>query len=237
MKLIRERTKCPVPEAVAYDDTLTNDLGAPYIIMKACTGVQAFEVWYDEDKDGDWDYENTDSPSAARLEKCKVFLQSLARAMAELRTLEFDAIGVLSFEDPNIIDNAIIGSSWLWKIDSDTVPEDLGTDAVLQVRPVSNSSPHLFINGLIKTWPLNALEGPNRTQAIHYILDVLFRAEPFASSKNPGDDKETFVLRHDDLNFQNIFCDPETGEVTGIIGWERAFAAPRCIGYSSHQFS
>jgi hypothetical protein len=33
--------------------------------------------------------------------------------MAELRTLEFDAIGVLDFRDPNVIDNFAIGSSWL----------------------------------------------------------------------------------------------------------------------------
>jgi hypothetical protein len=52
MKLIRERTKCPVPEVAVYDDTLTNNLGTPYIIMKACTDVQALDVWYDEDEDG-----------------------------------------------------------------------------------------------------------------------------------------------------------------------------------------
>jgi hypothetical protein len=81
--------------------------------MKACTGVKAFDVWYDEDEDGGWDYENADFSSAARLQKRKVFLNSLARAMAELRTLKFDAIGVLEFEDPKIIDNPTIGSSWL----------------------------------------------------------------------------------------------------------------------------
>jgi hypothetical protein len=115
----------------------------------------------------------------------------------------------------------------------DTEPQDLDTAAVLKERPVFHSSLHLFIGGLVKTWPLNSLEGPDRTQAAHYILDTLFRTHPFTNSEKPGDTKETFVLRHDDLNFQNIFCDPETGEVTGIIDWERAFAAPRCIGYCS----
>jgi hypothetical protein len=40
-----------------------------------------------------------------------------------------------------------------------------------------------------------------------------------AHSKNQSDEGELFVLRYDDLDFQNIFCDPETGEVTGIIDW------------------
>jgi hypothetical protein len=30
-----------------------------------------------------------------------------------------------------------------------------------------------------------------------------------------------------------ISCDPETGEVTVIIDWERCTTAPRCIGYAS----
>jgi hypothetical protein len=69
--------------------------------------------------------------------------------------------------------------------------------------------------------------------AIHHILDAPYRTEPFAHSSTLHERAESFVLRHDDLDFQNIFCDPHTGEVTCIIDWERCSTAPRCIGYSS----
>lgn len=67
---------------------------------------------------------------------------------------------------------------------------------------------------------------------IEQIMEAIFCLPPFAHSSTPGDEKETFVLRHNDLNFQNVFCDPETGEVTGIIDWERCSTAPRCVGSS-----
>jgi hypothetical protein len=81
-KLIHERTKCPVPEVLAYDDTLTYALGAPFIIMKACVGVKPNTIWFGRMYDGDNDMENADFPSAECLIKRRVFLESLARAMS-----------------------------------------------------------------------------------------------------------------------------------------------------------
>jgi hypothetical protein len=69
--------------------------------------------------------------------------------------------------------------------------------------------------------------------AMHCMPDTLFRSAPFAHSSKLGDKDETFVSRHDDLNFQSILCDPETGEMTAIIDRERYSTAPRCIGYAS----
>jgi hypothetical protein len=43
---------------------------------------------------------------------------------------------------------------------------------------------------------------------------------------------ETFVLRHNDLKFQNILCDP-LGGVTATLDWDECRAVPRCFGYFS----
>jgi hypothetical protein len=40
------------------------------------------------------------------------------------------------------------------------------------------------------------------------------------------------VLRHDDVDFQNILCD-EQGNVIGIIDWDNCHAVARCLGYAS----
>jgi aminoglycoside phosphotransferase (APT) family kinase protein len=71
---------------------------------------------------------------------------------------------------------------------------------------------------------------PDRVMATYHVLDALSRTSPLASSTKAEDHKETFVLRHGDRDCQNIFCDPETGEVTSIIDWERTSTVPRYVG-------
>jgi hypothetical protein len=41
--------------------------------------------------------------------------------------------------------------------------------------------------------------------------------------------KETFTLRHNDLDLQNNLVDDE-GNITGIIDWDGCLTLPRCIG-------
>jgi len=232
IKFIGERTKCPVPEVVAYDDKLDNTLGAPYILMKACTGISASEVWHDAHPiHKDWDRDTVDFPSKELASKRERILRSLAQAMAELRHLEFDKIGALDFETVDANGRPAIGSLWEWNIDPDLTAEDMATEKALIEKPVYDSSLELYTNGLLDVWPCEGHEG--RPGVIYGVLDALFRSDAFAKSVKPGDSEETFVLRHDDLNLQNVFCDPDTGEVTGIIDWERASTAPRSLGYAS----
>jgi hypothetical protein len=63
-------------------------------------------------------------------------------------------------------------------------------------------------------------------------METILTSEPFDASFKHGDKKETFVLRHDDLNFQNILCN-RTGRVIGILDWDECCTVPRCFGYST----
>jgi hypothetical protein len=93
---------------------------------------------------GDDDVDNANFPSAERQAKREVFLASLARAIAELRTLEFDDIGVLDFDDIDGKPDTSIGPCWHWRTDYDTTAEEMDTDKVLREQPVSNSSQDLL---------------------------------------------------------------------------------------------
>jgi hypothetical protein len=64
------------------------------------------------------------------------------------------------------------------------------------------------------------------------ILGMILASSPFTSPTESSDAQESFVLRHDDLDFQKIFTDKH-GNVTGIIDWEGCYTASRCVGYSS----
>ncbi|KAI2479949.1 hypothetical protein Ptr902_08130 [Pyrenophora tritici-repentis] len=55
---------------------------------------------------------------------------------------------------------------------------------------------------------------------------MIFQCPPFAA---PEVGSERFVIRHPDLDLQNILTDEE-GNVTGIIDWHEAVTAPRCVG-------
>jgi hypothetical protein len=67
------------------------------------------------------------------------------------------------------------------------------------------------------------------------MIDIL-HAQPViaVSKKDPlnNEEEETFVLRHPDLDLQNILVD-DAGNVTGIIDWGNCLTVPRCIGYAS----
>jgi hypothetical protein len=47
-----------VPEVIAYNDTLANALGAPSVIMEACSGLKAGDIWYDRLINGNDDVDN-----------------------------------------------------------------------------------------------------------------------------------------------------------------------------------
>jgi hypothetical protein len=65
-----------------------------------------------------------------------------------------------------------------------------------------------------------------------HIMTCMLAFPPFDKSQKTGDKRETFVLRHDDLDFQNILCD-EKGNVTAIIDWDKVRVAPRCLGFAA----
>lgn len=49
MRLIKRETSVPVPEVYAFDATISNELGCPYILMEMIHGKPLYEVWFDED--------------------------------------------------------------------------------------------------------------------------------------------------------------------------------------------
>lgn len=232
MKLIQESTKCLIPEVLAYDDRLENDLGAPFIITRACPGVPANQIWFDQRTDGKDDFESVDTPSNDCKRLRENFLQSLAWEMSKLQALDFDKIGALDFKNPRTDLVYQIGSYWREHTDRNMIEDDLQTDEVLKEQPMRGSSHDLFMLALEAEY---SDDGPKTVveRVTYEVLEALYRCPPFTSPTRVGETNETFVLRHDDLSFQSILCDPDTGKVTAILDWERCTTAPRCIGFAS----
>jgi len=247
---IRHHTKCPVPEVVSFDQTLNNSIGAPYILMKKVPGMSAHDVWqgnhlYDQPAPGD-EHLNADQPSVL-LEAIRInFIKSLAIAMSHLHKLEFTNTGVPVFEHPEDEEPSSIGSAYVWHTKSAMQP-------ITGIGPFPTSG-KFFEAGLKRNWDLDEAEiddtDPDDEEILEYkgiknILDMIIGSEPFAApyeslplDRLAGESApnlalpKLFVLRHDDLDLQNILVDYK-GNVTGIIDWDGCMAVPRCIGYTS----
>jgi hypothetical protein len=93
----------PVPVVFKYDTTLSNGIGAPFIIMKKFPGIPAHRLWNDIPHRAKLDqlvgrlkplYLDASIPSEELEQKRITFLGSLARWMARLNELKFEMIGV-----------------------------------------------------------------------------------------------------------------------------------------------
>ncbi|KAH7086458.1 hypothetical protein FB567DRAFT_406039, partial [Paraphoma chrysanthemicola] len=229
MDYIRKNTSMPCPEVLAFSNTLNNVLGAPFILMRANEGVPANRIWFDRDEDSDDDDDNEALAYLAGQERIDIrvnFLRSLARTMAKLQTLEFDRAGTLNFDDT--LDVPSIGPTYHWRTVS-----DLKTLKKINRVPSFATSREYFQTALDEQWSHKEVVNHSIHNARRNVMCKILDSAPFTQSVKAGDTKETFVLRHDDLDFQNILCNPETGEVTGIIDWDKCRAAPRCIGFAS----
>jgi hypothetical protein len=232
MIYIKKHTDVPCPEVLGFSDSLTNTLGAPYIIMRATKGMPSNKIWFDQDEDGDDDIENAWLPDKDRVAIRVNFLRSLATHMAKLSALEFNFIGTLNFDDDAETPKA--GPTYHWK----TIGEmanlgiaDLSTPASITCIPAFFSSKAYFTTQLDARWPRRGDKLGVLNNGRRHVMQTILSSPPFDQSYKPSDKVQTFVLRHDDLGFQNILCD-EQGNVTAIIDWDLCRAAPRCLGYA-----
>jgi hypothetical protein len=209
---IWHHTDCWVPEVIAYDGSLENAIGAPYILMKKMEGVSATDMWvgrsYKTMKGAEL-YLNVDDPSPELEKKCITFLRSLARAMSELAPLEFKYTGMPAFFDPKDKQPSYIGPVWRWH-----------TKTVME-KPTSggsfDTSKAFFDAGIERACRAEG-DKPSGTHdmatiGVRVAMRIVMSSAPFATTNssesrqtrneavsNRVPTRETFVLRHDDLD-------------------------------------
>jgi hypothetical protein len=114
-----------------------------------------------------------------------------------------------------------------------------------------SSTRELLMSGLEEKWPKDMLlqdvspydkSDPedieqakaelDRLRSIRRIAVMIYNSPCFTSKELPTDEQESFVLRHPDLDLQNILVDDD-GNVTSILDWHETITAPRFSGYAS----
>ncbi|KAF2794153.1 hypothetical protein K505DRAFT_242786 [Melanomma pulvis-pyrius CBS 109.77] len=213
----------PVPGVILCDTSFENEINAPFVAETFMSGKAAWDIWYEKDEDGLHDYNTADFPSEEREKWRTTFLQSLAKTMAQLHSLEFDQIGMMQFKDNDPTKPTILPyHGWHEREDA--------AARVYFDRDVCTTAAEYYAAQLReKCFPK---EQP-KFKALLIIMESIFQSKPFnISKKHDDDEKETFTFLHEDLALQNILCS-DTGEVTGIIDWDRSSTVPRCVGFSN----
>ncbi|KAF2276990.1 uncharacterized protein EI97DRAFT_489551 [Westerdykella ornata] len=211
----------PIPDVYAYDVGFENEIGAPFMLLSYSSGSPANHIWFDARGDEEDDETMNNTPTEER-EKLRInFLKSLAKAMAELRHLEFNACGMVYLQD-NDPDKPVIGPYHGWM----TLSFDR-TRRKYWERPVFETAAEYYMTRLHEKF------GSKYAVGISKILSMVYSSPPLsASKKHDADPHETFVLQHNDFDYQNILVS-ETGEITAILDWDGCGTVPRCAGYSN----
>ena len=217
MRLIRRETTIPVPEVFAFDASLENELGCPFILMEHVRGKALHGVWWNQ------------SVSRARREQVRVrALHDIAEAMTQLNSLTFSQGGSLLFDDKGNVSG--MGSANIFDLETQYANQRSSdyddTMAFCQIGPFNDPKSHLLSL-------LDKNEGKSKRTTVEQGACRLLRFFIESSIMRTETNREKpFVLAHPDLDSQNIFVD-EDGTLTGIIDWDWTAAVPYSIGPQS----
>ena len=216
MRLIRHQTTIPVPEVFAFDASLENELGCPFILMELIHGKPLIDLWFAQ------------GVSHAKREQIRMrALQGIAEAMTQLNAFAFDQGGSLLFDAKGNVagidktNTADLETQYarMYSTDYDN------TMAFCQRGPFTDPKSYL-----LSLLDIHDEEGERcEVEEGAFKLLRLF-IEWGATSKKTGD--KPFVLAHADLDYQNILVNND-GSLAGIIDWDGVAAVPRYIGCQS----
>ena len=215
MRLIRRETTIPVPEVFAFDASIDNELGCPFILMEMIHGKPLQDVWFDQ------------GVSHAVREQIRIrSLRGIAEAMTQLNSLAFSQGGSLLFDAKGEVVG--IGSSNV--VDLETQYANMrstgydNTMAFCQTGPFTDPRSYLLSS-------LDARgerhERDEVEQGAYKLLQLLIEW-----SIDTKTEEKPFVLAHPDLDNQNILVNND-GSLAGIIDWDWIAAVPHCIGCQS----
>ncbi|KAF2428082.1 hypothetical protein EJ08DRAFT_699270 [Tothia fuscella] len=213
MRLIKRKTQVPIPTVFAFDTTMDNEIRAPFILMSFIAGRPAHELC------AEWRL----CPGSL-VEKQKVLIQSVAKAMADLSRLSFDKIGMLTYPEEG--GEPIVGPYNSYRTSEE---EDGAFKREWTSYGPFRTSQQYFASRLDATGDLDWLGGSTYAD----LEGVLKMAEVCVTCIPPSchtvGSPEVFGLAHSNLDLQNILC-KDDGTVVGTIDWEKIHTAPIYLG-------
>lgn len=210
MQLLRRETTIPVPEVFAFDATLNNELGCPFILMRFIPGMSLYNCWFDKSMPKD----------VIQARRTRT-LEEIAVAMVQLDKFSFDQGGSIVFDEQGR--PASIGPTR--HVDNQAMLErmerDDPDDAALYVELGPHAHPKAFYTSMLDRRPEPPSHwGKGELKLLRMFLDWVPESD---------DGRKKFVLTHPDFDFQNVLV-LEDGGLQGLIDWDGVAAVPRSLG-------
>ena len=214
---LRQSTVIPI---LSWDPT-DERVSIPYILLEWVSGIPVSKLWFKK---------NGNTPLEDRRLR---ILYGIAEYMSQLSVFSFRTVGSLSASashrhfacSPFNVHNE--------QADLDAMSNDNEPDSgFVRLGPFNSSQKYL--KSLLSMQTAPDLEDDPTCEvefAAHRLLTIMIECLP--SSMEPGDSRETFVLAHPDLGYQNILA-KEDGTITAFIDWDNVHTVPRPIGYARY---
>ncbi|KAI0571292.1 APH domain-containing protein, partial [Pyrenophora tritici-repentis] len=198
---IRKNTTAPVPHVIAYCSSHDNLLGFPYILMTKLPGQTADTMWDDGSQLSNQAPEFGFDPFYLAADVPSAVMEK--KRLRFLRSLARIMLEIQTLSFPHI---------GMPIFNPDGSLEEATNQRISLVDRFQDD--YLLCDDR---------ESATLCMAAEAIFHMIFNLPVFTEQN------ETFTIRHNDLDLQNILVEEE-GNITGIIDWDNAIAAPRSIG-------
>jgi len=209
LAFVREKTTIPVPQILAYDADLHNELGFEWIIMERVDARPLQEVWHQIS----WD-------------KKQQVVTQVADFTAQLFRIEMSSIGSLYFANQG--DSS---ATEKFEVGEIVLPTSFRTSNI--TLPV-NRGPYTTARSCINAYVTFAqhfaskLDLNDEDNAKHYedIQAVLSGINTVLPTYFPENEKEDTMLSNPDISMWNVLV-TDTGDLVSILNWECCAVLPR----------
>jgi len=215
MRMLTKNTSMPIPLVHAFDPSMQNPLGCPYILMDYLNGRPLHERWHNDEA-----FRNKDELKAFRART----LETLTTSMAQLTLFTYNQSGSLSFDaQGNFYE---LGPARVY--DAATMHNNLFDGEANDNLPFCDIGPFHDLRDYLRYMVDRhrpAAEGFGIGLYRMLVLFIEWLPEDYV--------KAPFVLAHPDFDLQNVLVE-EDGTVCGLIDWDGVAAEPRYLGCESY---
>ncbi|RMD41563.1 hypothetical protein DV735_g3561, partial [Chaetothyriales sp. CBS 134920] len=206
MDFLRNILGVPVPKVLSWSSVSTNAVGSEYIIMEKAKGTLLSDCWY----------------SLKREDKNHIISQ-IVNLETLLASRSFEAHGCIFYQED-------IPTKWQHTAQAagDTkLKFAIGTNLVSYATDIGNNELEWVAKYAQPRMNYIRDDKPEQPSEMLELLEKYLSVTP-CISQCPKDSEylEILSLSHPDLNLSNIFVDPQTKDLTGIIDWQGSRVAP-----------
>ncbi|TFK34556.1 kinase-like domain-containing protein [Crucibulum laeve] len=199
LNYLTDHTTIPVPHVLCFDLSSENQIGSPYILQSHVPGKRLHSIY-----------------PTLPFEKKKAVIREVAQLLKQFNDITFSTIGMLVAGNPECTEVKI---DQAWDYAEDIFPREDDPRP-----PAQSNSTRSFLE---ERWSFHLEEeercGPSSRSEISYI--TAFRKLTEGLQLPNIDTPARIVLFHTDFAPRNIFVDEETGDITGVLDWDRAESA------------